>query len=89
MGGDPVPSPAGMGGIQADIPPRAPISPHLGQREWQVMTRATAALFVLLVLPAVGCVDLALRNCDIARQLFQNQPGVTVRYWCERGRFNE
>ena len=28
-------------------------------------------------------------NCDIARQLFQNQPGVTVRYWCERGRFNE
>lgn len=26
-------------------------------------------------------------NCDIARGLFQNQPGVKVRYWCERGPF--
>lgn len=26
-------------------------------------------------------------NCEIARQLFQAQPGVTVRFWCERGRF--
>lgn len=25
-------------------------------------------------------------NCDIARSLFQDQPGVTVRYWCEAGR---
>ena len=24
------------------------------------------------------------QNCEIARSLFQGQPGVTVRYWCER-----
>lgn len=23
-------------------------------------------------------------NCAIAAQLFQSQPGVTVRYWCEK-----
>jgi hypothetical protein len=28
-------------------------------------------------------------NCEIARTLFESQPGVTVRYWCERGRFRE
>ena len=26
-------------------------------------------------------------NCDIARRLFQSQPGVEVRYWCEKGRY--
>ena len=26
-------------------------------------------------------------NCDIARALFQDQPGVTVRYSCEKGRY--
>jgi hypothetical protein len=26
-------------------------------------------------------------NCEAARNLFANQPGVTVKYWCERGRF--
>jgi hypothetical protein len=26
-------------------------------------------------------------NCDIARRLFQAQSGVTVRYWCEKGRY--
>ena len=26
-------------------------------------------------------------NCQIAAELFANQPGVTVRYWCEKGRF--
>jgi hypothetical protein len=24
-----------------------------------------------------------LQNCNIAADLFQNQPGVNVRYWCE------
>jgi hypothetical protein len=28
-------------------------------------------------------------NCETARMLFQQQPGVTVRFWCERGRFEE
>ena len=28
-------------------------------------------------------------NCDVAKDLFQNQPGVTVRYWCEKGRFRK
>lgn len=26
-------------------------------------------------------------NCQLAADLFQQQPGVTVRYWCEKGRF--
>ena len=26
-------------------------------------------------------------NCNQARKLFQEQPEVTVRYWCEKGRF--
>lgn len=26
-------------------------------------------------------------NCDIARNLFQEQLGVTVRYWCEKGHY--
>jgi hypothetical protein len=28
-------------------------------------------------------------NCETARDLFASQPGVTVRYWCERGRFTQ
>lgn len=28
-------------------------------------------------------------NCDIARELFQAQPGIVVRYWCEKGRFRQ
>ncbi len=30
--------------------------------------------------------DYNMANCNIARDLFANQGGVTVRYWCERGR---
>lgn len=26
-------------------------------------------------------------NCRIAADLFQSQPGVKVRYWCEKGAF--
>lgn len=26
-------------------------------------------------------------NCETTRGLYQSQPGVTVRYWCERGRY--
>lgn len=26
-------------------------------------------------------------NCQIAADLFANYPGVTVRYWCEQGRY--
>jgi len=28
-------------------------------------------------------------NCEIARGLFQSQPGVTVKYWCEKGRYRK
>lgn len=28
-------------------------------------------------------------NCKIAQDLFQSQPGVTVRFWCEKGRFKK
>ena len=31
--------------------------------------------------------DYNRSNCEITRDLFASQPGVTVRYWCERGRF--
>ncbi len=27
-------------------------------------------------------------NCEVAKKLFQSQPGVTVEYWCERGYFS-
>ncbi len=36
---------------------------------------------------AVGDADYNMENCDLARRLFQAQSGVTVKYWCERGRF--
>lgn len=28
-------------------------------------------------------------NCQIAQDLFQKQPGVKVRYWCEMGRYRK
>ena len=31
--------------------------------------------------------DYNSENCEVARGLFQNQSGVTVKYWCEKGRF--
>ena len=33
--------------------------------------------------------DYNQTNCQIAADLFQAQPGVTVRYWCELGRFEK
>lgn len=26
-------------------------------------------------------------NCEAARMLFQNQTGVTAKYWCEKGKY--
>lgn len=31
--------------------------------------------------------DYNLENCLIAAGLFAGQPGVSVRYWCEAGRY--
>ncbi len=28
-------------------------------------------------------------NCEIARDLFAGQPGVDVKYWCEKGRYRK
>ena len=28
-------------------------------------------------------------NCETARDLFESQPGVMVRPWCERGKFTQ
>lgn len=28
-------------------------------------------------------------NCNLTANLFMKQPGVTVRYWCEPGKFRE
>ena len=33
--------------------------------------------------------DYNRQNCDIARSTFQAQPGVTVKYWCEKGRYRK
>jgi hypothetical protein len=33
--------------------------------------------------------DYNAGNCDQAARLFQSQPGVTTRFWCEKGRFNK
>ena len=27
-------------------------------------------------------------NCQLAAKLFQAQPGVTTRFWCEKGKFD-
>jgi hypothetical protein len=28
-------------------------------------------------------------NCELAQRLFREQPGVSVQYWCEKGRFKK
>lgn len=28
-------------------------------------------------------------NCQIAADLFRSQPGVSVRYWCEKGAYKK
>lgn len=28
-------------------------------------------------------------NCEQARELFQAQPGVATKFWCEKGRFRK
>lgn len=28
-------------------------------------------------------------NCQIAMKLFQDQQGVTTKYWCEKGRYKK
>ena len=28
-------------------------------------------------------------NCNLAATLFQGQPGVTVKYWCEKGSYRK
>lgn len=33
--------------------------------------------------------DYNRENCVLGGQLFQAQPGVTARYWCEKGRFKK
>ena len=30
-----------------------------------------------------------MRNCQIAQELFQQQPGVKTKFWCEKGRFKK
>jgi hypothetical protein len=28
-------------------------------------------------------------NCAVAQELFQKQPGVKTRFWCEKGKFRK
>ena len=28
-------------------------------------------------------------NCDQAKELFQAQPGVKTKFWCEKGRYRK
>jgi len=30
-----------------------------------------------------------MENCQIAAELFKKQPGVTVKYWCEKGSYKK
>lgn len=30
-----------------------------------------------------------MENCETAMELFKTQKGVTVKYWCEKGRFKK
>jgi hypothetical protein len=39
--------------------------------------------------PITGTVGHNETNCEIARNLFQSQPGVRVTFWCERWRADE
>lgn len=32
--------------------------------------------------------DYNEKNCALAQQLFQAQPGVKTKFWCERGRYH-
>ena len=32
--------------------------------------------------------DYNQTNCQIAADLFEKQPGVSVRYWCELGKYH-
>ena len=38
---------------------------------------------------AAESTDYNRKNCELARDLFADQSGVTVRYWCERGKFTQ
>lgn len=33
--------------------------------------------------------DYNMENCELARSLFQAQPGIITRFWCEKGNFRE
>ena len=33
--------------------------------------------------------DYNKANCEVAQELFQNQPGVTVKFWCEKGGYRK
>ena len=38
---------------------------------------------------AINGLEYNTENCATARELFQSQPGVRVRYWCEAGLVSE
>ncbi len=33
--------------------------------------------------------DYNMGNCMIAQELFQKQPGIKTKFWCERGNFKK
>jgi hypothetical protein len=39
--------------------------------------------------PNTGTVEFNETVCEIARNLFQSQPGVRVTFWCERWRADD
>lgn len=36
-----------------------------------------------------GGEDYNSENCELAANLFQKQPGVQTRFWCEKGTYKE
>ena len=49
-----------------------------------VMSIATTLQLLMQKKTKKGRFDYNWKNCLIARDLFQNQIGVEVKYWCEK-----
>jgi hypothetical protein len=71
----------------------APLFAHQGDhvRENEVFTLYRSSIFDGTMRIHVATFDAKAgtayneENCAVARDLFRNQPGVTVAYWCEAG----
>ena len=74
-------------GLAADRPKADPksvytlyrSSPTLGGNTWRIH---------VATFDSVDGTEYNRDNCEVAKDLFQSQPGISVTYWCERGYFS-